>query len=75
MLTYQHIYDLERFDFHTLYSMPVYLRNFYLRYAVKKQEEEKKSMDKSRGLTEGKPVNKSEMAKVPGFVANQVSAK
>lgn len=55
--------------------MPVYLRNFFIRLAVKKQEDEKRAMDKSRGLTEGTPVSKKEMAKVPGFVANQVSAK
>ena len=63
------------YDFMALYSMPVYLRNFYFRLAVKRAEEEKRAMDKGRGVSEGTPVNKNAAAKVPSFVANQVSAK
>jgi hypothetical protein len=55
--------------------MPVYLRNFYFRYAVKRQEDEKRAEDKARGATEGTPVSKKDMAKVPAFVASQVSVK
>jgi len=55
--------------------MPVYLRNFYVRLAIKRQEEERRAYDKSRGATEGTPVSKKEAGKVPAFVANQVSAK
>lgn len=63
------------YSFSDVYIMPVYLRNFFIRLAIRKQEEEKREMDKSRGLTEGTPVSKKELAKVPGFVAGQVSAK
>jgi len=73
--TYRLIYDLERFDFYTLYTMPVPRRNFYFRYAVKRQEDEKRASEKARGVTEGTPVSKKELAKVPGFVASQASAK
>jgi hypothetical protein len=55
--------------------MPVYLRNFYFRLAIKRAEEEKRAMDKGRGVSEGTPVSKDAMGKVPSFVANQVSAK
>jgi len=63
------------YDFMALYSMPVYLRNFYFRLAIKRAEEEKRAMDKGRGVSEGTPVSKDAMGKVPSFVANQVSAK
>jgi hypothetical protein len=74
---HEHIYGLVTigFTFSELYSMPVYLRNFYLRLAIKKQEEEKREMDKIRGRTEGTPVSKKEASRVPSFVASQVSAK
>jgi len=55
--------------------MPVPRRNFYFRYAVKRQEDEKRASEKARGVTEGTPVSKKELAKVPGFVASQASAK
>ena len=73
--TYQQIYECERFDFYTLYTMPINRRNFYFRYAIKRQEDEKRAMDKARGVKEGTPVSKKESVSVPGFVANQVSAK
>lgn len=63
------------YSFHDVYTMPVYLRNFFIRLSVKKQEEEKRAMDKSRGFSEGTPVSRKEMSKVPGFVAKQVSVK
>jgi hypothetical protein len=55
--------------------MPIYLRNFFIRLSLKKQENERKAMDKARGLSEGTPISKKEMSTVPGFVKNQVSAK
>lgn len=74
-MTYQQIYEIDRFDFYTLYSMPVWLRNFYFRYASKRNEDEKRAMDKARGAQEGTPISKKEMATVPGFVASQASAR
>ena len=76
-MVHEHIYGLVTvgFVFSELYSMPVYLRNFYLRLALKRQEEDKREMDKARGASEGTPVSKKESVKVPSFVANQVSAK
>ncbi len=75
LTTYQQIYECDRFDFFTLYTMPVPKRNFYFRYAVKRAEDEKRAMEKARGINEGTPVSKKELTSVPGFVANQVSAK
>jgi Asp-tRNA(Asn)/Glu-tRNA(Gln) amidotransferase A subunit family amidase len=75
IVTYQQIYDLERFTFSELYSMPVYMRNFYFRYASKRQEDQRRADDKARGATEGTPISKKDMAKVPGFVASQASAR
>lgn len=46
-----------------------------MRLSIKKSEDEKRAMEKSRGVTEGTPVSKKEFGKVPGFVASQVSAK
>lgn len=66
---------MDRFDFYTLYTMPISKRNFFYRYAVKQNENEKRAMEKSRGLTEGAPVSKKELATVPGFVASQASVK
>ncbi len=74
-MTYQQIYQMDRFDFYTLYTMPVSKRNFYYRYALKQNEDEKRAMDKARGATEATPVSKKALATVPGFVASQSSAK
>jgi hypothetical protein len=55
--------------------MPINRRNFYFRYAIKRNEDEKRAMDKARGVNGGTPVSQKEAATVPGFVANQVSVK
>ena len=55
--------------------MPVYLRQFYLKLLIRRNEEEQRQYDKARGVSEASPVSKKEMSKVPGFVKNQVSAK
>lgn len=55
--------------------MPVPKRHFYFRFAAKQQQEQKRAMEKSRGVNEASPSGKKESAKVPGFVANQVSSK
>ena len=72
---HQQMFKMERFSFHELYTLPIYKRNFFIRLAVKQQEEERKSMDKARGVSEGTPVSKKEIGNVPGFVARNVSAK
>ena len=73
--TYQQIFECERFDFYTLYTMPVGRRNFYFRYAMKRNEDEKRAMEKSRGVNEGTPVSQKELATVPSFVASQASVR
>jgi len=74
-ISYQQMYDMERFSFIELYTMPVPRRNFFVRCALKRQEEEKRAMEKSRGVNEATPVSRKEMAKVPSFVINPASSK
>jgi len=70
IIVHQQIYDLITvgFDFYSLYTMPVYLRNFYIRYAYKRNEDERKMLEKSRGISEATP---SSRKNVPDFVANK----
>lgn len=74
---YQQIDSLveKGYSFYDLYTMPVPRRNFIVRLSIKKSEDEKRAMEKSRGVTEGTPVSKKELGKVPGFVASQASVK
>ena len=63
------------YEFMTLYNMPIFRRTFLVRVAIRRAEEEKRQMDKSRGLSEGTPVSQAAAGKVPSFVKNQVSAR
>ena len=63
------------YSFYDLYTMTVYLRGLFIRIAIKKQEKERKDMDKSRGVSEGASTSKKSPGTVPGFVARQSSAK
>lgn len=51
--------------------MPVYMRNLFLRLAIKRQEDEKESLDKSQNESEG---SASKNAKVPSFVKGATKA-
>ena len=81
MNTYEHLDGLvsRGYTFNDVYTMPVRLRNLFVRMAIKKQEDEKKAMDKSRGMTDGPSEGKKEVGKtlplVPSFVASRVPAK
>jgi len=55
--------------------MPVPKRNFYFRYTMKRAEDEKKAMEKSRGVNEGTPVSKKELNALPSFMRGQASAR
>ena len=52
------IFDLVhfgRFDHDELYSMPIPLRNYYYSRLIKTKDDERKQMEKSQGVSSGKP--------------------
>jgi len=44
-----------KFDHDELYSMPVTLRNYYYSRLIKTKDDEQKQMEKSQGVSSGKP--------------------
>jgi cystathionine beta-lyase family protein involved in aluminum resistance len=57
-----------------LYNMPVQRRNFLIKLALKHNENEKKAMDKAKGLQEASPGNNGLNQKsslIPGFVTKK----
>jgi hypothetical protein len=58
------------FTFTEMYTMPVYMRNLFLRLAIKRQEDEKASSEKAQKASES-PSSKADV-KVPGFVKSAV---
>lgn len=59
---HEQIFDLVhfgRFEYNSVYSMPVQLRYFYLKKLIDVKEKEKKEMDKASGkINEGDPPKK-----------------
>lgn len=59
--TYQQIDALveKGYSFYDLYTMPVSRRNLIVRLSIKKAEDEKKAIEKSKGISERVPTNKN----------------
>lgn len=46
---FKFVYTSKGFSFETVYQMPVYLRNFYIKELIKQQEYENEQIEQAKG--------------------------